>query len=273
MAVSYDRVFHRVAVDYLVEGGARITWELQPFFWEPGPYRFQLQVGETGNPVADDWVDVGSEIVDALYGVDDEARTRTKWQFPHYRVRLTTDQASYYSVPEPAAGRLTHRDWCTARAVVRRERQHQRLSGAWKGVFLRRKWKGVTPPTSEPLTAVTDYLTGEVIDTQQTVTYGTPFEGGYYTPTPFTLELDDGARYIENDTQLAGTSSQLMVRGRALAIPEVQHQDLFVHTGSDKRFEVHEVVPLASPWGFPLVVNVSLRLLPASDIAYQVPLT
>lgn len=271
MPESRDLVFSRVSVDYLVRGGARITWSLRHFFWEPGSYRFQLQVGDTANPDADDWEDVGGTVVDLCYATDDEPRTHSKWRMPHYRVRLVTDAGEHISPPTAASGLLSQRDWLTARAAFRRERLHNRLSACWRGWLLRRKWRGDEPPRDDPVASVRDFITGDLVGLPDTQTYGTAFTGGYYAPMPLQLELDGDARFIAQDPQVEATDSQMELRGRAAAIPELQHRDVFVHAGSDRRYEIQQVRDIAVWNGVPLIALVVLRLLPATDIAYDVP--
>ena len=57
-----ESVFDVVHVSYLIRGGTRVCWQLLPTFADPLPYTFQLQVGQSANPDADDWEDVGVSI-------------------------------------------------------------------------------------------------------------------------------------------------------------------------------------------------------------------
>src|SRR5690349_8798090 len=108
-------VFDRIWVYHLVAGGSRVEWALHPKFVDPAPHTFQLQVGRTANPDADDWVDVGLPVTDGYYAIDDTQRVHGKTLWTHYRVKLTTSIGVYYSVPQPALGVLARREWLLAR--------------------------------------------------------------------------------------------------------------------------------------------------------------
>ena len=60
MPATRDRVFDRIVVDHLVRGETRVSWGVLPSFFGAEPYSFQLQWGRTGDPLADDWEDVGA---------------------------------------------------------------------------------------------------------------------------------------------------------------------------------------------------------------------
>lgn len=269
MPITRDLVFDRVDVDFLVAHGARVSWQLFRQFAGVTPYSFQLQVGETGTPDADDWADVGPAVENAAFAVDDERRASGKTNRVHYRVQLTAADGIHYSKAVPAYGLLNKRDWLLAREILRKERLRHMVYTSWEGWLLKRRLVGELTPTDDPTIAVTDPLTGEIVRSQQTETFGTEYAGGYYTPYPVWFDLDPDSRYPARDPA-RGNTDDVAVMGRMEAYPQLLHNDVFVHKGSDRRYYIHRVSTAAHHRGVPLIARAELRLAPASDPVYDV---
>ena len=97
-------------------------WDIIPEFPDPQPWTFQLQVGTTANNAADDWEDVGSPMENSFYAIDGEQRVYGMTNYTHYRVKLVTEAATYYSEPTDGRGIFSPHDWRMAREIVRQER-------------------------------------------------------------------------------------------------------------------------------------------------------
>ena len=116
-----ENPFSRVVVSYLVRSGTQVFWGLRSDFYDPGPFRFTLQVNSARANT--DWTNVGLEVVDQYVAVDSEQRARGQYAIrkPYYRVKLVTPIATYYSDPVASEGTLSLRDWRIARDVLRQE--------------------------------------------------------------------------------------------------------------------------------------------------------
>jgi hypothetical protein len=277
MPNTTDEVFDRVAVDYAMLGGARISWRLHRRYSLPETHTFQLQVGATGNPEATDWEDVGASFSNAFYAVDDERREFGRNLTPHYRVVLTTDAATHYSTPASAYGVLPYRDWLIVREIIRKETlMYAKYTGV-EGMLLKRKRSGTTP---DPMAKnpsiddrpITDPMTGEIIHSGATASVGTEYLGGYYDPVPFLFSLSQEIRYEKRDDKSTmGTINPMEQKGRCPAFPQLNHEDVLVDIQSDRRYFVHKVEHAGQYRNVPVVVTCDLRLAESGHVIYTHP--
>lgn len=259
-------VFDRVHVSYLIRGGTRVLWDLLPSFTDPGPLTFRLQVGQTANPDADDWRDVGIPVVDAYFAVDPHQRTWGKLNRAHYRVVLETGRGVYASEPVGDAGVLSPRDWRTAREIVRVKRQAFRYGpSGQRGYLLKRRWTGTRCPRC------LDFQTEEVRDPNCPVCYGTGFQCGYYYPMSCVwAALDPQSHRTHIDGNLRGTVAESVTRAEMLQTELMGENDVWVAAGSDDRYYVHQVQNTAEIRGVPLVASVELRAIPYTSAVYDI---
>lgn len=268
MPLSRDAVFDRVTVDHVLATGSRISWRLRTDFADPPPYTFQLQYGESGLAGADDWTDTGDpedDVVTIFYSGDqqDFAVVPTT----HFRVKLVTYRNTYYSQPVPYWGRVNRHDWINARAIIRRELLRHRVGAGTTGWLFKRRKR--TPPVTN--TNVVDFLTNEVINTQNTAGVGTDRLGGYFQPVLFQMDLAPDERHSHRDGQF-GQIDNSVVLARAIAFPELDHGDVWASASGDMRYAVHKVKNWAHVRNMPIIVSPELRRLSASDPIYDLPL-
>jgi hypothetical protein len=265
--------FERVTVDHLVRGRTRVTWRLSAPFCDPDPWESRLQWGHTGNPAADDWEDVAPYAPDAGTLVDVTPRDDDgiSWRV-HYRVQLRTPAGEYTSDPARILLPMGEKLWLRARAITRREMLRMDKADAARGWLFKRKREGVVPDVTRPRTAVTSFLTGEVVRSQAAVSVGTEFVGGFYAPVPFRVDFNPaGTREERDGVKVRGTVDDraTMQRGHVVLDPPVADGDVFVAEGSDERFVIHEVDYGAIVGRTPLVADASFRLAPRSDVIYR----
>ena len=268
-------MFSRISVDYAMRGGARITWELAHHFIAPAPHTYQLQVGSTGNNDADDWEDVGDPFTDAFYATDTEQRDFGKNLTAHYRIKLTDgNNVTYTSQPASAYGILDHRSWCQAREWLRKLQLRNSKFVGTAGWLFKAKRAGTIPDPTDLSTAVTDPLTGEIVQSRTTNTYGTRFAGGYFTPMAHWMDLSQEQNNEQTDDQLArGTVNDFRVQqGLCIAYPQLYNGDVWVAKDSDQRFYIDKVDTVAQYRNVPIYVRAEMRLAPTSDIIYELPL-
>jgi hypothetical protein len=262
-----DAVFDRVTVDHVLKNGTRVSWRLRPEFMAPPPFTFQLQIGESGLAEADDWTDLGDPTDDVVYLLDETGQHDfAVMPTTHYRVKLTTVYDTFYSPPVNCWGRMHRHDWLNARAIIRRELLRQKIcAGAYGWLFKRRK-------RTEPVTntAVVDFLTKEIINTQGTEGVGTDLIGGYFQPVPFFIDLAPNDRYSRRSEQ--GQIDEQAPIGRSAAFPELDHGDVWATATGDARYAVHRVTTLAQIRGVPIIVAPALKRLSPSDPIYDLPL-
>lgn len=269
MLETRDLNFDRVKVDFLARGGATVSWAFGILFTDPGPFSCQLQYGETGDPQAADWTNVGAPENNVFSLQDPTQRAFGRQSTAHYRVVVTGALGTYTSLPAHVYGILNRHDWLIAREVVRAESLRLRIGVGLSGWLFKRIHHGATPDPSNPATAVTDYLTGEVTQPRNAGTVGTEFTNGYYTPVPFYVDMSPTSHEEKNDTN-RGTvdDAGLVVSGRVIMNPEVAYGDVFVADTSDRRYFFRRIQHVSEWRGVPIVASCELRLAPASDVSY-----
>lgn len=263
-----DNVFDRILVwPQISAGDTKVEWSLLTSFADPGPYVFQLQVGRTGVPDADDWTDVGSTVTDTYYALDSTKRVYGKFQWTHYRVKLTTGSATYYSRPTPSTGVLKVPDWNRAKEIIRMEKLRLVQAAGQEGYLLKRRLFG------QRCTLCTDILTQDVSNNQCTECYGTGFTYGYYDPYPcFYVEQSTISHRNHLNLSRSTVDDNPVISGRMINDPQVFSRDVWVDKTSDTRWQLHSVRSLAEIRGVPLIVSAEMRLIPYSDIVYTIPI-
>lgn len=273
MLDTRDLVFDRVSVDFLQRGGARVAWRLFRLFADPGPYAFQLQYSDVGVASSDAWVACGAPVSNESFAVDPIRRGFGKHQVGAYRVVLTTGLGTYVSHPAGLAGILPPHDWNIAREILRQNRLRLRVAAGVQGWLFKRRLSGPTPDPRDLARAAIDSIDRSVIRPAGAETVGTAYTGGYFNPVPLYVELGP-ASHREMLDQQTGTLDPpgRSVTGFAPMVPEIMSQDVFVADGSDRRYYVNPVQNVAEWRGVPLLARLDLRVAPANDVVYTLPL-
>jgi hypothetical protein len=196
------------------------------------PHVFQLQTGNTGNPNATDWTDVGTPITNGYFGIDDERREGNfgKRLLTHYRVKLTTPTKVYVSQPVSTYGELGEKD-----------------------------------------TTCVDPLTGEILDSKCPDCNGVGFQVGYHAPTPLVLDMSPEAVVeLRKATEPPGPSRKVELKGRCLGFPQLNKEDVWVDAKSDQRWFIHEIMHLSEWRGVPLIVHAGIKLAPYTSQVYKI---
>jgi hypothetical protein len=264
---TYNPVFKRVAVDCVIAGNTRISWELQPHFIDAGPYVFTVQVGHTGVDNADDWTIASPPVTDTYFTIDRSQRVFGKTQETHYRVKLVSSVATYYSEPEPCDGHLIKRDWIDAREIIRKELLRHRVLTSPEGYLLKARRYG--PRCS----VCTDQYTEEVSNSQCPSCYGTGFENGYFAALPSVfadLSLENNREHRVADK---GMDKADVITARFIGDPQLYSYDVWINKTSDERYYLHNIKVLSHVRGVSIIYEAELRMAPFTDVIYTVPLT
>ncbi len=256
-------VFDRVHVSHLIRGGTRVMWDIVPTLTDPFPWTFQLQVGKSANPNADDWEDVGLPLTNSFYAIDGDERVWGRTQNTHYRVKMVTEAATYFSEPTDGLGVLDRRDWRLARETIRQEKLRNRLIGQ-NGYLLKRRNSGLK------CTLCLEYQTDEIQDPNCPQCYGTGFQCGYYYPMPCVWAVLEPRTQRQHLDDSRGTVNDITMRARMLMVPLLESYDIWVAKKTDERYYIHTIQSVADQRGIPLIAQVELRPAPYSDIVYDI---
>jgi hypothetical protein len=259
--------FERALAKYSVNGITRVEWAISRLFTDPQPHTFSLE-GAYSSTDNDTFETIGLPAQNVYYLEDDEKRIFGQTQDFYYRVKLVTPINTYYSEIVSAVKNLQFRDWRLARDIIRKETLRHSKYTSLKGYLLKRKRYG------ERCTACTDHLTEEVTDSDCTVCKGTGLIYGYFAAVPANMELSLTSQREEMDSlQAVGTKKDVIFPNcRMLGDPIPDSYDIFVDSGSDRRFIIHEVTAAAEMRGYHVVTNVNVRQANFSDVAYTIPM-
>jgi hypothetical protein len=263
---GFDNPFRRVFADYLIDGGARVFWELRPQFYVPLPQTFQLQVGSTADQAADDWQPVGLPVVNTFTASDPTRRALGKQLTVHYRVQVIDGNGNVWLSPASTVmGQMGVREWLWARDLIRRETLRLRKWAGLKGFLLKRRRDGPA------CLGCIDPETNSVIDSQCPVCFGSRFLGGYFTAVPCQLfDTGNASRSELRQTDSPkGTVADVVMQGRVLGTIQLVTNDVWVDTSSDLRYWIEEVSVPARIRGVPIIQEIKLSQFSLSDVIYN----
>ena len=264
IATNPEKPFRRVYVDYLIKGGARISWEVHPCLQDPLPWLFQLQTN-TNSDEPDNWVNVGDPVLNNFFKIDPTQRLFGKEHRLAYRVALTTNSGSYVSDLATIFGNLNLRQWLLAEAIIRRAKLTRNNLPKPQGYLFKRKLYGT-------ICTCVDELTGLTTDPDCSLCSGTGKVDGYWNNVPISLyDITPEARESKLDDQLVrGTVNDATERGGVfIGFPFINPKDIWVLSGSDKRYNIKQIKHLSEINGVPIVTQVNMSLLPFTDPVYQ----
>lgn len=263
---SLNSPFERATIKYSVEGTTRVQWELSRLFTDPGPHVFTLQ-GAHSSTDNSTFSNIGLPVTNTYFAEDSDKRIFAQTQDFYYRVKLQTPLRVYYSEIVSAFKNLKFRDYRLAREILRKEKLRHSKYTSLSGYLLKRKRYG------ERCTNCTDPLTEEVTNSNCSVCKGTGLVYGYFTPVPAYMELSlHQQREQLDNVQAVGMQKDMEFKScRMLGDPVPDSYDVFVDSGSDRRFIIHEIVSSAEIRGYPIATMMSVRQANFSDVIYTIP--
>jgi hypothetical protein len=290
MPTTRDLVFDRVMVDFLARGGARVSWRLHRLYASPpltypgpqgafgpqgpmGDRLFRIQVGTTGDPEADDWVDAAAGAYDVGSLVDNTARAHGAHWAVWYRVVMVDGVGTHYSPPVAAEATLPMKDWLRARHHLRQAHLIFRHCTAIDGWILRRRRVGAELDSTTPTAMAIDPWTGDLIrPTAASGGYGTDRLGGYFAPSRALVQMDPSA-HGEAINEAGGTEDQPVIvnPGFVVPFPGVLARDAFVEDDSDYRYYIRRVENTAEVRGVAILARCEFHRAPVGDPLYDVP--
>ena len=251
-------------VDYLVEGGARISWRIQGIT-DPLPHVFQLEFSRSGTPGADDWEAVGAEVTNGYYAIDPDKRLYGMTGFLHYRVRLTTPQNDYVSKSVPADCSWDAWGRQQARSVSRLFLTSAKKNRSPRGYLVKRRFYGPA------CTACLDAQTGEATDPECPICWGTSIEGGYFAPEPCIYAIQQPVTKRER-LEETGTANPIVTKATMLNNPVLDSYDMWVNEKTDSRWLLHTIESHTTISGWPVLLTVEMRRLERSHLLYRFPI-
>lgn len=260
-------VFGELAVMPLIRGGTRVSWALHPQFKDAAPYTFQLQFGRTGNPLADDWEDVGPAVTDTYYADDASQRLFGMQPRCFYRVKLTTSFAEYVSRPANIWTTFDFADTQRVRNLLSQASRRLQFKGGNEGYLLKRRVFGEACPVC------VDRMTDETRVPSCEICYGTGVTGGYFEPYPcsyveFTLKSTR-----EHVSDMGTLNDGPVSSCRMLNQPFVNSYDVWVDRDADTRWFIHSIKSEVEVRSIPILLfPVEFRMAPFSHIIYQFPI-
>ena len=260
--------FREIAIDRMTEGPTTIYWDLVESFRDPGPYRFRIQHGRTGSPNADDWTDVGPEVVDTFMAVDNTKREIARAITSHYRIILNTGIGRYISAPSSSFQYLNRFQWRMAREMLRRNRKSLLRNPYSRDGYLliRRRYGPDCPRCLDPKTK-------EVRDPDCPSCYGVGKLGGYFKALPYQNAFISPRHLTEKVVPGEATRADDLRNGTFLGYPLLHTYDVFVDAHTDERFVVQNILQVETMRAVPIIQTGEVTALDFSNAVYRFPLT
>lgn len=263
-----DCQIRRVDVWHMARGSTEICWGLSENYFPTGPLHFYVDFGRAGT---DEWVALNTEpVVDACCFVDPCQRTWEMLSDHYYRVRMLQPSVPgcpvITSAPTLGSGRLNKKDWLRAREIIRKENLQAKIDDT-PGFLLKRKKFGVACPNCR------DWDTKDIVDSNCPVCFGVGIVGGYYPGIMYSVELNaQWARRLNLGSPPKGLNSDSIKLARVIMYPVIDTKDVWVRVDNDERYIIDSYQLVADMKGVPLVAMATLKLAPATDIVYSVPI-
>lgn len=265
-----DCQINRIDVWPMARGGTSVCWSLSENFFPKGPLHFYVDFGRAGT---DTWIALNSQpIIDECCFIDVCQRSWELVNDGYYRIRMLRPEDPncplITSAPISSNGRLNKQDWLRAREIVRKEYLQMKFDGI-PGFLLKRKKFGVACPNC------LEHDTREVIDSNCPICFGVGIVGGYYPGVLLSMRLQNAG---ESDRRLTlgpppqGMNADATGMYRCVDYPILDTRDVWVQADSDGRHIIDKIASVASYRGLQLIVTPTLKLAPATDIVYSVPI-
>jgi hypothetical protein len=260
--------FARVEVYITPENGKIVQWWMDPRFEFDSPLvGFYIDYAFTKG----EWTRLNADqiITNMCLFLDEDPYRCGMDNDVWYRVvAVDSTGKEYTSVPAHTAGEMPKHDWLMARDILRKE--YLRLKKTAAGTFgyllkLRRH--------GEKCTECFDWdLQEPIAGSNCMACYGTGYLMGYYNAIGFYMDLS-GVKKSGDVNEPFGYEDTRIRNARAVAYPWLGTYDIWVHGSANRRFVLRSVVSATEMRSIPLIYfPVEMRLLPVSDIAYQVPM-
>lgn len=255
--------FNLVTVSPNFALGHAIQWDIDSGFVESEPYEFVVEV--SGVP---DFTEIQYTLppTDSFFILDDTKFKEATFIDIYYRVRLTTgDHNTYYS-PVVEFGRILEyrRPYKIASEIVRKEFLRMKRYTGTPGYLLKRKAFGQVRKDS------VDPISGVPI-TDNTSSFGTSFENGYFKPIKVLFSYEDRKfTRILNQTGM-GVNDVKDVSLRLPGFPTVGTHDIIIDTDEDSRYLVKTATAITYPGtSIDMVQKLEASLIPPTDPVYQI---
>lgn len=253
--------FEKITVFLGVLGGAEVSWNLKKDLPFATPWKFKV---EQANEISAKWTPI-AEVENNVVIIDSKRYKYDILASSYYRVGLVAgDSKVYYSTPTSVGTRLDRRDYTLAKEICRRANQRLRIKSGKKGWLLKRKFWGAT------CTNCGNEVTKQATNSQCTSCYGTGILGGYYSPFPYSLELQ-GIGQIADYSEAGSKTNKVKTSARSISFPRIHYKDIWVDYDSGRRYAIQESLNIeAFKRDMPLVISFELHPIETTSVVYNI---
>lgn len=258
-------VFTKIETAIRTYGGTIVAWELDSRFRAKTPLVFTVKASKSG---VGDWETV-AQVQDTCLAVDPVRHLYAVAPHLFYQVELTDADGNVYdSAVHQMISDFSAHDLLIVRETIRKENlRNMKYAGQHGYLMKRRRWGTLC-------TSCTDWDTEEVKNAKCPICYGTGFVGGYFEPVHYWIAPSETGKQRRTTTQADGQGvvEDRVRQGRGVNCPWLDTEDLWIESNSDRRYIIQTVKEVTYR-GSPIIFDpIELRLAPATDVVYTVPL-
>ena len=259
-----ENLFDSVRVDYLVAGGARVTWAMRPSSVIPTGSLWRLEFSRAGTRTTDDWEQVSAPVADVFSLLDTTRRAAGMINYLHYRVgvQLGGSGPVVYSEPVPADCGWSLMDRTRASEIRRKFLLEAKVGHYPVGYLLKRRFYGPPCPVCVQVAEEESEKPGCLR------CYDTGIDGGYYPSVSCVYAAGIKVRQNLRKTDV-GASDPQVSRVLMLNDPPLHSWDVWVNATNDSRWVLRTIESQVELADWPVLCAVELRKLPYTDPIYS----
>lgn len=244
--------------------GFGFSWEVSCETKAPRPWSFRIEESQDGlghfEPITPELINMFA------YEENSDVRRRyNKDRNLFFRVRMRDAQGkTWYSATRTALGDLPLQEFLYAKEIMRKELLQMRNMAGVPIQVWRKIQEGVT------CTNCLDPITGEPLDPNCPVCFGTRYLSGYHGPyeTFGTFSVTKAHKKHANDG--SGVDDDRLHTVRMIPRPHLVREDLLVDTTSDRRYVVSVIESVLELRRIPVVQTLSVNEIEQDSRLYAV---
>ena len=239
--------------------GFKYTWNVNTTLSDPLPWIFTIEQSETPY---EKFGAISPGLVNLYQYQEITRRMISKDGVLHFRLKMVTPVATYYSEVIDPHAQLSKSDFLIVRKIMHDEYIGQRnMVGVTVDYWVRSSFG--------PVCTCVDPITKDVLNSDCPLCYGVGRQPGYHGPytTWCTFSPVQKQKGLADDN--SGPASNYAITGRLTAVSELKKDDVIVDKTNGRCYYIDAISNVAELRRIPIAQNVVLKQIPTSSPIYK----